>query len=398
MQAASDEVMSLRANELSSTPEMTSPPASPKRLLAVDLARVLAILFMVQGHTLDVLLDPAYRQGFLFEKWLYLRGLTAPTFFMLSGFSFMIATCRHWESHLGLSSAWFKRIRRFLFFVILGYAMHVPFRTVHDVKWIDAAGWQSWFQVDVLQCIGLTLASLQLLVFATKTPKRFAGLAGGIGAFIVLTTPVVWNLATTNRIPAWLGAYFTGYTGSFFPLFPWSGYVFFGAVLGYGYVHYSSRAQGLSLYPLLGLGTGLILAGTLLQKLSLEIYHHVDYWRDSPNLFLTRVGCVCLVLSALIYLTRKIRMPEKPIQALAQESLTIYFVHICILYGSLWNTGLRQKIGATLTPLPTLRWVWFLLLGMTALGLTWNWFKKNEPRRSYLVQAAIMIAAAYSLS
>ena len=88
----------------------------------------------------------------------------------------------------------------------------------------------------------------------------------------------------------------------------------------------------------------------------------------------------------------------KPIQALAQESLTIYFVHICILYGSLWNAGLRQKIGATLTPWLMVACVWFLLMGMTALGLSWNWFKKTEPKRSYWVQAAIMIAAVYSLS
>src|SRR6185295_9215744 len=59
---------------------------------------------------------------------------------------------------LALSFPMLKRLRRFLFFVLLGYAMHVPVRTVHEVKWLDAAGWQSWFQVDVLQCIGLSLA------------------------------------------------------------------------------------------------------------------------------------------------------------------------------------------------------------------------------------------------
>ena len=395
MRPASEEVM---GTALSSGTRMNPFSQPPPRLLAVDLARVLAILFMVQGHTLDVLLAPAYREGFLWDKWLYLRGLTAPTFFMLSGFSFFIATSRHWESHLQLSRPFFKRMRRFFFFVLLGYLMHVPFRTVHDVKWIDAAGWQSWFQVDVLQCIGLSLAALQLLVLATRTPRRFAAVAGGIGAFIVLATPVVWNLATSRHLAPWLGAYFTGHTGSFFPLFPWSGYVFFGAVLGYGYSHLSSRAQGFPVLGLAGLGLFLMILGDVLQALPLHIYRDIDYWRDSPNLFLTKTGLVCLVLSSLIYLTRRISLPGKTIQALAQESLTIYFVHICILYGSLWNSGLRQMIGATLAPLPTFGWVWFLLLGMTVLGLGWSWFKKAEPKRSYLLQAAIMLAAVYSLS
>ena len=174
--------------------------------------------------------------------------------------------------------------------------------------------------------------------------------------------------------------------------------MFFGAVLGYGYLQLSTRPEGFPVWRLVVLGLGLISLGTGLQALPITLYQHVDYWRDSPNLFLSKMGWVCLVLSSLIYLTRRIRLPQKPIQALAQESLTIYFVHICILYGSLWNAGLRQRIGATLSPLPMLAWVWFLLLAMIALGLTWNWFKKAEPRRSYLVQAAIMVAAVYSLS
>jgi multisubunit Na+/H+ antiporter MnhF subunit len=398
MPKASDLVMAAPF-ELSSEPSqlrMTAPSPQPKRLLALDLARVLAILFMVQGHALDVLLDPVYRQGFLWDKWLYLRGLTAPTFFMLSGFSFMIASSRHWESHIELSRPFFKRIRRFFFFIFLGYAMHVPFRTVHEVKWIDAAGWQSWFQVDVLQCIGLSLVAMQLLVLATKSQKRFAWTIGGIGASIVLLTPVMWNAAI--GFWPWLDGYFTGFTGSFFPLFPWTAYVFFGAVLGFGYLQLSARPQGFPVIWLVGLGSLLVFLGSGLQSLPFQLYRQVDYWRDSPNLLFIKMGLVCLVLSSFIYLTRRIRLPEKPIQALAQESLTIYFVHICILYGSLWNAGLRQKIGATLAPLQMFAWAWFLLLGMAALGLTWHWFKKVEPKRSYWVQAAIMVAAVYSLS
>ncbi len=40
--------------------------------------------------------------------------------------------------------------------------------------------------------------------------------------------------------------------------------------------------------------------------------------------------------------------------SLAQESLIIYFVHICILYGSTWNPGIRRWIGPTLAPLSAL--------------------------------------------
>lgn len=369
--------------------------ALPGRLLAVDLARVLAILFMVQGHTLDVLLDPVYRHGFVFDKWLFLRGLTAPTFFVLSGFSFMVASLRRWDSYLKPSGALVRRLSRFLFFIALGYLMHLPVRAFRDLKWLDATGWQSWLQVDVLQCIGLTLAFLQLLIYLAKTPKRFAFVAGASAAFIALFAPLTWSMGWSNRLPPLLAAYFNGNAGSLFPVFPWSAYVLFGAAVGYAYSFHAPRIMGL---PLVAAGLGLTLVGVLLQHIPVTIYSSVDYWKASPNLFLTRIGCVCVLLASLNWLAQKIRLPEKPIQALAQESLTIYFVHICILYGSIWNLGLRQRIGATLPPLATIGWIWFLLLAMVLWGWTWSWFKRAEPTRSHMVRAAIMLAAAYSLS
>lgn len=52
--------------------------------------------------------------------------------------------------------------------------------------------------------------------------------------------------------------------------------------------------------------------------------------------------------------------------AVAQESLLIYFVHLCIVYRSIWNDGLYQLYGEALPP--AARWVsvaigaWLLLL------------------------------------
>jgi hypothetical protein len=133
-----------------------------------DVARVLAIAFMVQGHTLDVLLAPAYRQGFVFNSWLFLRGLTAPMFFMLSGMAFATSSLSRWESYAEFSPALFRRFGRYAFFIALGYVMHLPVKTFRGIRYLDAAGWQSWLQIDVLQCVGLTLIFLQLLVLAAR--------------------------------------------------------------------------------------------------------------------------------------------------------------------------------------------------------------------------------------
>ncbi len=84
------------------------------RLVAVDIVRVFAMVLMVQGHTLDVLLTPAYQFTPWYNYWLFCRGFTAPVFMTLSGFGFALASLRRWEDHLQFGPAVAKRLRRFV--------------------------------------------------------------------------------------------------------------------------------------------------------------------------------------------------------------------------------------------------------------------------------------------
>jgi len=351
---------------------------------------------MIQGHTLDVLLAPELRHGFVFEKWLLFRGLTAPTFFMLSGMSFFLATSRKWESYASPSLAFYRRLRKFGFFILLGYLMHFPARSFQDLRWLDANGWESGFQVDVLQCIGLTLAALQILALLAKTPERFARIAVVLGGLVVLLTPLLWQ-TSLGFVPHPILAYLNGLNGSLFPLFPWSAYVLFGVGVGYFCKTWETRRGA---FPFAQLGAGgllLALAATAWQHLPLAIYGNADYWHTSPNLVLARIGSVCFLLAGFAFVAKRVSLPEAAIRSLAQESLVIYFIHVAVLYGSLWNTGLKQIIGPTLTLLPTLGWISILLISMTTLGWSWNWAKRNASGRTRLVRVAVALAAAYSL-
>jgi uncharacterized membrane protein len=364
------------------------------RLVLVDVARVLAVIFMIQGHALDVLLAPAYREGVFFDVWLFLRGLTAPVFFTLSGVSFTLSSLRGWDRYSRPSWYLLRRVGRFVFFVFLGYAMHLPAASLSDFQYVDAAGWQGWFQVDVLQCIGLALIGLQLLVLMAGSPGRFARWSTAAGAAIILLTPLAWAVDWTKFLPMPVASYFNSQTGSYFPVFPWAGYVLLGAALGYRLREWSF-VPGKSMRLLAASGAILGLAGVLLIKPLMLLYASLDFWRTSPSLFLIRAACVCFLLAFFAYLTARFKLPASACRALAQESLLIYFVHVCVLYGSIWNLGLRQALGATLAPLPTLGAIFLLVLSMTLLAWMWNWFKRAEPRRSYLLRLAIVLRAVY---
>jgi uncharacterized membrane protein len=369
------------------------------RLLVVDFARVLAILFMIQGHGLDVLLAPQYRQGAVFESWLFLRGLTAPMFFTLSGVSFTLSSLKHWDSYVRPTSRLFRRLRRFGFFVLLGYALHFPVKSFHDFRYLDAAGWQGWLQVDVLQCVGLTLLFLQILVWVSGTPERFAKLAAGASALMVLFAPVAWGLPWTKFLPVGLASYLTAQTGSLFPLLPWSGYVLFGSALGYVIVRLEWNSGSLARKPWLIGAASLVLAGVCVALFPLHPYGNINFWTISPGVFLVKSGSVLVLLALLSWVTRRIAIPQQITRSIAQESLVVYFVHVCILYGCIWHDGLRQMVGAHLTVLPTLAWIGVLLISMLLLAWTWSWYKRTEPRFSLLARTAVIVLAiAYGLT
>src|SRR6185436_3553427 len=117
------------------TPAGSAPGAGvhAHRVIFIDLARAIAVVMMMYGHTVSALLDKAYQTGTWFEVWTFQRGLTSSLFLFLSGFAFSIATMRHWPVHTRLSAAVLKRARRFALFILLGYTLHFPVRHIADI-------------------------------------------------------------------------------------------------------------------------------------------------------------------------------------------------------------------------------------------------------------------------
>src|SRR5215471_5133560 len=138
-----------------------------RRVIFIDLARALAVIFMLYGHAVDALLAPAFRSGPLYTVWQFQRGLTSCLFLLLSGFAFSIATARHWAAQITLSAAQLKRLRRFSLFMLLGYSLRIPVTPITRLHGASAEQWQAFLSVDVLQLIGATFIGVQLMVLAS---------------------------------------------------------------------------------------------------------------------------------------------------------------------------------------------------------------------------------------
>jgi uncharacterized membrane protein len=369
--------------------------SSTKRVLFVDFARAIAVLFMVQGHGLAVLLAPGFEQTAPFAIWLYLRGLTSCTFLILSGFSFALATERHRAAYLAPSRRLWRRMARLAVFLALGYAMRIPVRPLSQFHRVTASQWQAFSAVDILQLVAVTLFVLQVLTWLCRTSRRFGVAALSASAFVVLTTPLVWNAAPA--VPLFVRSYLTMETGSLFPLFPWGAYVFLGAALGVLYVNHPLAAtrggRGFAL-----IGATMMTTGVVCRLLPIAPYGPTEFWTVSPNLFLVKAGAVLILLAGAVVFTDYLGKLPRMFSVLSRESLTVYFVHLCIVYGSIWNDGLYQLVGPRLGLSATLASIAALLVGISALAWAWFEFKQRWHHSSLLVRSCLVIAAVYVIA
>lgn len=370
---------------------MTEPSPPRSRLLFVDLARAVTVLMMVQGHTLHVLLSRTWQENALFETWLFLRGLTAPMFMFLSGLSFSVATMRRWDTSLALGLPLLRRLARFVSYLLIGYALHFPVRDIRRLATIDAARWQSFYIVDVLQTVAVSLIVLQLLVLLCRRPWRFALCCAALGTAVLAATPAMRAVDWSARLWPPLAAYLYSGTGSIFPLFGWSAYLLLGAAAGVTLLQWPKPSSAATSAALLGLAAAV----------------PVGLWRESryplplidarPVLLLNRLGGVLLLLAAFQRIGRRIARLPLALQALSEESLVVYFLHLCLLYGSIWGDGMWQWIGPRLGPLPTAGWVLAFLLGVTLVAVAWNRLKARFPRGRQVARVGIVLTLALPL-
>ncbi len=365
---------------------MTWPSADPfladgatpvDRLVFLDAARAAAVLFMIQGHTIQVLLAPEYQSNAFAHGWLFLRGLTSCAFFLLAGFSFSIATARHWNDYRAPSRRLVRRLARYLSFWMLGYATHLPVRSLADLPRATPEQWQSFAAVDVLQLVAVTLTVLQAGVWLTRSRSRLAVATLVAAAGVALATPVVWTTNWTPVLPVMVGPYLTGVTGSLFPLFPWAAHVFLGAALGLWYADSAAVQRAVQRgRAVVVAGTGLVAAGVLMHAIAWTPYGAIDFWTVSPNLFLVKAGAVLIGLSLMVRITAaRTRLPGV-VTALSRESLLVYVVHLVLLYRPVFGVAVAQAVGPRLGPGPVV--VSAVLLMGTMAALAWGWHRSKQ--------------------
>ncbi len=350
---------------------MTKPSS---RLHFLDAIRAFAIVMMLQGHFVHALLGDSYRDRNLviYNIWEYFRGMTAPTFFTITGFIFTYLLLK--QNTKGLDNPRvLKGVKRAIKVIFWGYLLRLSFYAV-----FTGTVNPSFFYVDVLQCIGtslLLLIGIYLILYKyNKALFQNAMLVIGIVVFVLQP---VYGTCILEFLPKTVANYFTNRNGSIFTLFPWFGYVSFGSFMATLFLKYGMRKlfYPYAIVSLLSIGMLLIFTSSSLLMLlhnitNIGVFKSVAY----NNFLFIRLGNVSVLFA--IFMLLKSYLSNPTITKIGGKTLSIYIIHFFVLYGSWFGLGLTRFFYHDLTPTQVVIGALLFVVGICALVL--NYYKHEE--------------------
>lgn len=328
----------------------TTSVARPQRIVFIDALRAYAILMMLQGHFIDKMLAPAYRDPAnpIFQTWYFFRGITAPIFFFSAGLVFMYLLLKD-NRPLRENERVKKGLRRVAMLVLLGYVLK------WNVFMLLAGRFYSWYYtVDVLHVIGLALLTLiGSYAFHRLTNVSLRVLLASLGLLIFLFNPSV-EAADWSFLPRFFENYFTLKNGSTFTPFPWIGYTCFGGVLGV-WISRHPQFSFTKAFPWVLAGLGLTLY--FYSSNWLNFLYQIIPWENfntiaHNNYLFYRLGHVLIAVALVVWITRWWKNMPPLVTKIGSETLTIYSVHYIILYGTWFGLGISYFFEKNLSPIP----------------------------------------------
>jgi uncharacterized membrane protein len=305
-------------------------PQKTARLRYIDWARGIAVLVMIEAHTLDAWTLPSERSSVTYRNLIVVGGFAAPLFLWLAGLASVLSAERAIARGASRRAAAEQICRRGLEIFILAFLFRIQSFVVSPGNSL-----LSLFRVDILNLMGPALVATGIVWGLCR--RRWAATT----AFAVLTTaiamatPVIRSATWIERLLQWYlrpSGQDTVFTG-----FPWAGFVFAGAALGMTLAGVSGRASyQRRLQTGVGVvGVGLVAFGFYTATLP-TLYRASSFWTSSPTYFCIRVGVMMAALSTLYWVDVALRGRAAaliPLERLGRSSLFVYWIHVELVYG-----------------------------------------------------------------
>ncbi len=347
----------------------------------LDLLRIFALAMMIQGHTFDALLSDIYRSSdsIFFNLWYNLRGFTAPLFIFTAGavFSYLLFNSNGDLDRSRLQ----KGVKRAFILIGIGYLLRYPTYKIFVFENVSNTQWKTFFAVDALHLIGagiLAVSALSYLISKFHLYSNF--IFFGSALIIFLPTPIINHINWIAYLPLPLADYFTNAYGSLFPLFPWIGYIFAGALLGKMIAEKPVIIKTM-IFPIT---TGII--SICLYFLFYFINNNSSNLADY-SLILMRVSFIFLLITFFSLFSLRLTRLPKYLKLIARNSLFIYAAHLIAVYGWVFSPGISKFYYRSLSFNQTL--IIFLTIFTIIFGLIYQINKFRIRKRKTRIIAEI---------
>jgi uncharacterized membrane protein len=375
------------------------PRIARPRVHVLDFIRLMAMLLMIQGHTLDAFVDPAHMNldTFHWQTWVQLRGLTAPLFLLVSGAATVLGI--RYEKDGRVSRALLRhRLIMALTVIGIGYLLVFPANCIADLRWVSRDVWRNFLQVNILQLNGVTLLLLTSVLAFTKTVRRYAAWSLGLGFLILLASPFVTSVDWFRILPEGPAAFLSFDHGSLFPLFPAGGYMFLGVGLG-ALLLETPEAVKVRWFRLASLtaSVAFLLVAIAAKHISMDLLPAHDAYKAGYSYTCFRLGFALLIFGSLAWIVEAFPKSTAALAPMGRKSLYVYVGHITLIYGTPWTVGL---VTARFHALSVAQGALFIpLVGGITFGaiLLWDWIKKRSIYMGTLIHASAVLALACAL-
>ncbi len=315
----------------------------------VDWARGIAVLIMIEAHTLDAWTRPSDRSTYWFQRLTMLGGFAAPLFLWLAGLSLVLAAQRTYERSGSRATATNAIVRRGVEIFILAFLFRLQAFIVSPGSWPVTI-----FRVDILNILGPAIACAGLVWGLSRGSDRAAAACAAVAIGIAMVTPIVRTAQWVDALPMWIRWYIRPFGDqTTFTLFPWAGFVFAGAAVGSLFPATQNGAAERRLLAAVGAAGAALLWIGFYTASRPSIYPTSSFWTTSPSYFVIRVGAMLLALAVLAVAAWAWgdKLPGVAvIERFGRNSLFVYWIHVDLVYGyatwvirrrlPLWGTAL----------------------------------------------------------
>ena len=350
------------------------------RYTFIDLLRGWAILIMIEVHVFNAFLLPELRQSDWFDILTFINGLVAPAFLFVSGFAFQVSSGSKLDDMRKLKSPFWKKLWRYFSIILIGYALHLPFKSLSKIiNKSTPEQLQQFIAVDVLQCIGVGLLVLFALRLIIRSDKIYHYSLIGLTIFVMFISPVFWKTDFTNFLHPVLANYLNRLNGSLFPVFPWINFILVGAIFAKYFLDAAgNNKEEKFVKALLLTGVIMLFSGHLFYSgLFPDVLTSII---PNPMFFVERLGYIIVFASLCWYYNKWRNVTKSFVLDASRESLLIYWLHLVVIYSAIWGKkNLVDIIGPTLNVWESIIATLILMALMVLVAKMWGWTKMKFP-------------------